>query len=163
LIEHVHRVEKKMRCAQRVASQVENDLRLSAARRIEHARELGRQQLHPGHQPDGTRHLAEELRRLIALTRVHRVGQHQHLARVHALGTGGNAFTASIAGVRECGRDAGQRRAMGEKVDHSVRDSFGIGILEAGVRNDRAYFDALATRSAGAEHLGGFGIEVVRE
>jgi hypothetical protein len=52
---------------------------------------------------------------------------------------------------------------MGEKVDHSVRDSFGIGILEAGVRNDRSYFDALAARSAGAEHLGGFGIEVVRE
>jgi hypothetical protein len=52
---------------------------------------------------------------------------------------------------------------MGQKIDHAVRHGLGVGILEAGVRNDRTYFDALAARGAGAEHLGGFGIEVARE
>jgi hypothetical protein len=52
---------------------------------------------------------------------------------------------------------------MSEEVDHAVRHGFGIGILKAGVRNDRTYFDALAACGAGAEHLGDLGIEVARE
>ena len=39
---------------------------------------------------------------------------------------------------------------MGEKVDHAVRDALGIGIRQARVRNNRAYFDALAASGAGA-------------
>jgi hypothetical protein len=142
---------------------IEDDLRLRAPWRIEHARELGRQQLHPGHQADGARHLAEKLRRLGALARMHRVGQHQHFARVDALRTGRDAFTASVARVREGRRDAGKGRALSEKIHHAVRHGFGIGILEAGVRNDRTYFDALPACGAGAEHLGNLGIEVARE
>src|SRR5512146_1885485 len=94
---------------------------------------------------------------------MHRVRQHQHLARVYALGTGGDALTASVASVREGRRGAAKWSATAEKIDHAVRDGLGIGILEPGVRNDRAYFHALAACGAGAEHLGGFGVEVACE
>src|SRR5690242_7829622 len=139
-----------MRRAKRVASEIKDDLGLAATRRIEHAGELCGQQLHPGHQPYGTRHLAEKLRRLSPIASMHRVGQHQHLARIDALGTGGYAFTASISRVRESCRRPGQWRAMREKNDYAVRDSFRIGVLEPGGWNPRAYFDALAARRAGA-------------
>ena len=94
---------------------------------------------------------------------MNRVGEHQHLARVDALGAGGNAFTTSIARVCKSRGGAGKWRSMSEKVDYAVRHGFGISILKTGVRNNRAYFDALATGGTGAEHLGNLGIEVARE
>jgi len=135
-VEHVHRIEEQVRCPQRVASQVEDDFRLTATPRIEYPRKLGRQQLHSGHQPDRPRHLAEELRCARARTRIHRVSQHQHLARVDTLWARRDAFAASVARMCEGRRSTIKRGAVRKEINYAARYGFEVGLCEPGIQDN---------------------------
>lgn len=107
-VEHVHGVEQQVRRTDGVAADIEHNRHLARRRWLEQPVEVVRRELHRRHQADSAGHAAEQLRRLGVGFGGDAVRQHQHGARIDALGAGRNAAPAAVALMRPGGGSAGQ-------------------------------------------------------